>query len=36
VTALKKENAVEPVPQYTTAKELIERRKNFPKGDQLP
>jgi len=36
VTAIKKENAVEPVPQYTTAKELIERRKNFPKGDQLP
>lgn len=36
VTAVKKENAVEPVPQYTTAKELIERRKNFPKGDQLP
>lgn len=36
VSAIKKENPVEPVPQYTTAKELIERRKNYPKGDQLP
>lgn len=36
LAALKKDNPVEPVPQYTTAKELIERRKTYPKGDQLP
>jgi SAM-dependent methyltransferase len=36
LAAIKKDNPVEPVPQYTTAQELIARRKTFPKGEELP
>lgn len=37
VRAVKLENAVEPAPQFLTAKEMIERRKNKPaKGEELP
>jgi len=37
VRALKKENAAEPVPQFLTAREMIERRKNkAPVGEELP
>jgi SAM-dependent methyltransferase len=36
VLAIKKENPVEPVPQYSTAQEMIARRKKYPKGEELP
>jgi ubiquinone/menaquinone biosynthesis C-methylase UbiE len=37
VCAIKKENPAEPVPQFMTAKEMIERRKQkIPKGEELP
>ena len=37
VRATKLENAAEPAPQFLTAKEMIERRKNkAPKGEELP
>ena len=37
IRAVKLENAVEPAPQFLTAKEMIERRKNKPaKGEELP
>ena len=37
VHAIKKENPAEPVPQYTTAREMIERRKKkIPAGEELP
>jgi SAM-dependent methyltransferase len=37
VVAIKKENPVEPVPQFQTAREMIARRKNkFPAGEELP
>ena len=37
VRALKKENPVEPVPQFLTARDLIERRKKkIPQGEELP
>jgi SAM-dependent methyltransferase len=37
VRAIKKENPAEPVPQYLTAREMIERRKNkVPQGEELP
>ena len=35
--AIKKENPVEPVPQYKTGRELIEsRKKKIPAGEELP
>jgi hypothetical protein len=34
---IKKENPAEPVPQFLTAKEMIERRKKkIPAGEELP
>lgn len=37
VRAIKKENPVEPVPQFLTANEMMARRKNAnPKGEELP
>ncbi len=37
IRATKLENAAEPAPQFLTAKEMIERRKNkTPKGEELP
>ena len=37
VSAIKVENPAEPVPQFMTTKEMLERRKNkFPTGEQLP
>jgi SAM-dependent methyltransferase len=37
VLAIKKENPAEPVPQYLTAKEMMERRKKkVPDGEELP
>ncbi|MEK7856054.1 MAG: class I SAM-dependent methyltransferase [Acidobacteriota bacterium] len=37
VRAIKKENPAEPVPQFLTAKEMIERRKKkHPQGEELP
>jgi ubiquinone/menaquinone biosynthesis C-methylase UbiE len=37
VRAIKKENPVEPVPQFLTAKEMMERRKKkVPEGEELP
>ena len=37
VRALKKENPVEPVPQFLTARDLMERRKKkIPQGEELP
>lgn len=37
VRALKKENPVEPVPQFLTARDLLERRKKkIPQGEELP
>ena len=37
VCAVKRENPAEPVPQYLTAKEMIERRKKKPPvGEELP
>ncbi|MEI6235187.1 MAG: class I SAM-dependent methyltransferase [Planctomycetota bacterium] len=37
VRATKLENAAEPAPQFLTAKEMIERRKNkVPQGEELP
>ena len=37
IRAIKRDNPVEPVPQFLTAKEMIERRKkNIPKGEELP
>ena len=37
VYAIKKENPAEPVPQFTTAREMIEKRKKkIPAGEELP
>jgi SAM-dependent methyltransferase len=37
VQAIKKENPAEPVPQYLTARDLMERRKKkIPQGEELP
>jgi len=37
VHAIKKENPAEPVPQFTTAREMMERRKKkIPAGEELP
>ena len=37
VRAIKKENPAEPVPQYKTAREMIEaRKKKIPAGEELP
>ena len=36
VRAIKRENPVEPVPQFMTAREMMERRKKPPVGEELP
>ncbi|HYG78544.1 MAG TPA: methyltransferase domain-containing protein [Planctomycetota bacterium] len=37
VRAIKRENPAEPVPQYLTARDLLERRKaRIPQGEELP
>jgi len=37
IRAIKRENPAEPVPQFLTAKEMMERRaKTIPKGEELP